>query len=59
MMTKNAIYPCISIGYTLSPLEDPFKKGGATQISSKMPEVQETIERIRNKEAEKGAPADG
>lgn len=36
-----------------------FKKGAATQISSKTPEVQETIERIRNKEAEKGAPADG
>ncbi len=30
-----------------------FKKGAATQISSKTPEVQEAIERIRNKEAEK------
>jgi hypothetical protein len=28
-----------------------FKKGAATQISSKTPEVQETIERIRKKEA--------
>jgi hypothetical protein len=35
-----------------------FKKGAATQISSKMPEVQETIERIRNKEAEQAATAD-
>lgn len=32
-----------------------FKKGAATQISSKTPEVQEAIERIRNKEAEHGA----
>ena len=29
-----------------------FKQGVATQISSKTPEVQESIERIRNKEAE-------
>ena len=29
-----------------------FKKGAATQISSKTPEVQESIERIRKKEAE-------
>jgi len=29
-----------------------FKKGTVTQISSKTPEVQETIERIRKKEAE-------
>ncbi|MFV9646932.1 MAG: L-2-amino-thiazoline-4-carboxylic acid hydrolase [Desulfobacterales bacterium] len=28
-----------------------FKKGAATQISSKTPEVQESIERIRKKEA--------
>ena len=28
-----------------------FKKGAATQISSRTPDVQETIERIRNKEA--------
>ena len=32
-----------------------FKKGATTQISSKTPEVQEAIERIRNKEAEHGA----
>jgi hypothetical protein len=32
-----------------------FKKGAATQISSKTPEVQETIGRIRKKEAEQGA----
>ena len=32
-----------------------FKKGAATEISSKTPEVQETIERIGNKEAEQGA----
>ena len=31
-----------------------FKKGAATQISSKTPEVQEAIERIRTKEAEQG-----
>lgn len=31
-----------------------FKKGAATQISSKTPEVQEAIERIRKKEAEQG-----
>ena len=36
-----------------------FKKGAATQISSKTPEVQEAIERIRNKEAEQGAAAGG
>ncbi len=36
-----------------------FKKGAATQISSKTPEVQETIERIRKKEAEQGVAADG
>ncbi len=29
-----------------------LKKGAATQISSRTPEVQEAIERIRNKEAE-------
>ena len=29
-----------------------FKKGGATQISSRTPEVQQTIERINSKEAE-------
>ncbi len=34
-----------------------FKKGAATQISSKMPEVQESIEKIRKKEAEQGAAA--
>ena len=31
-----------------------FKKGAATQISSKTPEVQDAIERIRDKEAEEG-----
>ena len=31
-----------------------FKKGAATQISSKTPEVQEAIERIRKKEAKHG-----
>jgi hypothetical protein len=31
-----------------------FKKGAATQISSKTPEVQKTIEKIRMKEAEQG-----
>lgn len=36
-----------------------FKKGAATQISSKTPEVQESIERIRKKEAEQGAASDG
>ncbi len=36
-----------------------FKKGAATRISSKTPEVQEAIERIRKKEAERGAAADG
>jgi hypothetical protein len=36
-----------------------FKKGGATQISSKTPEVQETIERIRSKETERGGTANG
>jgi len=35
-----------------------FKKGAATHISSKTPEVQEAIERIRKKEAEQGASAD-
>ena len=35
-----------------------FKKGAATQISSKTPEVQEAIERIRKKEAEQGITAD-
>ncbi len=35
-----------------------FKKGAATQISSKTPEVQEVIERIGKKEAEQSAPAD-
>ena len=35
-----------------------FKKGEVTQISSKTPEVQEAIERIRDKEAEQGASAD-
>lgn len=32
-----------------------FKKGTPTQISSKTPEVQGTIERIRNRKAEQGA----
>ncbi len=32
-----------------------FKKGAATQISSKTPEVQDAIDRIRDKEAERGA----
>jgi hypothetical protein len=36
-----------------------FKGGATTQISSKTPEVQETIERIYKKEAGKGAVADG
>ena len=36
-----------------------FKEGAATQISSKTPEVQEAVERIRKKEAEQGAAADG
>jgi hypothetical protein len=36
-----------------------FKEGAATQISSKTPEVQESIERIRKKEAEQGAVEDG
>jgi hypothetical protein len=36
-----------------------FKKGAPTHISSKTPEVQETVERIRKKEAEQGAAADG
>ncbi len=36
-----------------------FKKGTATQISSKTPDVQETIERIRDTEAERAAAADG
>jgi hypothetical protein len=36
-----------------------FQNGAATQISSKTPEVQEAIERIRKKEAEQGAAADG
>ena len=36
-----------------------FKKGAATQISSKTPEVQESIERIRKKETSQGAEADG
>ena len=35
-----------------------FKKGAATQISSKTPEVQESIERIRKKEAEQDAAMD-
>lgn len=35
-----------------------FKKGAPTQISSKTPEVQETIERIRKKEAEQCAQVD-
>jgi len=35
-----------------------FKKGAATQISSKTPEVQETIDRIHKKEAEQDAAAD-
>jgi len=34
-----------------------FKKGAATQISSKTPAVQKAIERIRNKEAEQGVTA--
>ena len=36
-----------------------FKDGAPTQISSKTPQVQETIERIRKREAEQGAAADG
>jgi hypothetical protein len=36
-----------------------FKKGAVTQISSKTPEVQDAIERIRDKEAEQGATVDG
>ncbi|MBU2538424.1 MAG: L-2-amino-thiazoline-4-carboxylic acid hydrolase [Proteobacteria bacterium] len=36
-----------------------FKEGTATQISSKTPEVQDTIEKIRDKENEQGATADG
>lgn len=36
-----------------------FKKGTATLISSKTPEVQESIERIRKKEVEQGAAANG
>lgn len=36
-----------------------FKKGAATQISSRTPEVQETIERIGKKEAEQDVAADG
>jgi hypothetical protein len=35
-----------------------FKKGAATRISSKTPEVQETIDRIRKKEAEQGIAVD-
>lgn len=35
-----------------------FKKGAATQISSKTPEVQDTIERIRDREAEQSAAAE-
>ena len=36
-----------------------FKEGMTTQISSKTPEVQEAIERIRKKETEQGAAAEG
>jgi len=36
-----------------------LKEGGATQISSKTPEVQEAIEKIRKKEVEQGAATDG
>jgi len=36
-----------------------FKDGAKTRISSKTTQVQETIERIRKREAEKGAAADG
>lgn len=36
-----------------------FKKGAATQISSKTPEVQESIERIRRKESVQDPPGDG
>ena len=36
-----------------------FKDGATTQITSKTPQVQETIERIRKREAEQGAAADG
>ena len=35
-----------------------FKKGAATQISSKTPEVQAVIERIREQEAKQGFTAD-
>ena len=36
-----------------------FKDGAPTQISSKTPQVQETIERIRKSEDEQGVAADG
>lgn len=36
-----------------------FKDGATTHISSKTPRVQETIERIRKREAEQGAATDG
>ena len=36
-----------------------FKKGAPTQISSKTPEVQEAIERIREREAGQGTATDG
>ena len=36
-----------------------FKKGATTEISSRTPEVQKVIERIRNKEAEQGTAVDG
>jgi len=36
-----------------------FKKGAPTHISSKTPEVQETIERIRKKEIKQGGGANG
>jgi ribosomal protein L37AE/L43A len=35
-----------------------FKAGATTQISSKTPQVQETVERIHKREAEQGAAAD-
>ena len=36
-----------------------FKMGAATQISSKTPDVQDAIEKIRDQEAEQSAAADG
>lgn len=44
-------------GEASSPSDFRFKDGVATQISSKTPQVQDVIERIRRKEAELGTPA--